>query len=269
MAKRLRYLPVAAVALAASAYSTGCGGGEGPAAVQSADPTESVRTAGIRAMEQKVALLDLHVESGRASYDAEGPIELGKGRFKVELSDVTTQKEDSPRPEVVIGTDGEGFENTFEENYGLFGTRNQKERCWFNPHSPVGSFLGTASVEETVRVTSAVVESLEDEIRSAEATGESYEVELKPSASEPHSDFRETERRIWGARKLLNLLHGPINVALSDDGSLESVAFEIEDYRPYLGTKGRQGADLVQIAADYGSTEEKLVLDPPSCMALE
>jgi len=269
MTKRLRYLLVAAVALTASVYSTGCGGDEGPTAAQSADPTESVRTAGIRAMEQKVALLDLHVESGRAGYDAEGPIELGKGRFKVELSDITTQRKDPPRPEVVIGTDGEGFENTFEENYGLFGTRNQEERCWFNPHAPVGSFLGTASVEETVRVTSAVVESLEDEIRSAEATGESYEVELKPSASEPHSDFRETERRIWGDRELLDLLHGPINVALSDDGSLESVAFEIEDYRPYLGRKEKQGSDLVQIAAEYGSTDEKLELDPPTCMALE
>jgi len=269
MTKRLRYLLVAAVAVAASVGSTGCGGDDDPAAAQSADPMESVSTAGIRAMEQKVALLDLHVESGRASYDAEGPIELGKGRFKVELSDVTAQNEDPSGPKVVIGTDGEGFENTFEETHGLFETQNQKERCWFNPHAPVGSFQGTASVEEAVRLTSAVVESLEDETLSAKPTGDSFDVELKPSAGEPHSDFRETERRIWGDRALLDRLNGPIEVGLSNDGSLERVALELRDYRPYSGLRKRNEIGRVSIEANYLSSGAKPSIDPPTCMALE
>jgi hypothetical protein len=169
----------------------------------------------------------------------------------------------------VVGLEGEGYESTVAEGPLLGGSR----RCWFNPHSPVGSFLGTARVEESLRLTGAVLESLGSEIRSVEAADGAYRVVLNDSATRPRDDFRDTEKRVWGDRDLLTQVPGPIEVALSPGGMVDEIVVELRDYEPYeveLAGDERTGpVPKVTITATLAPTGEKLVVDPPECQAIE
>jgi hypothetical protein len=242
---------------------------EPPGDALPADPLAAVSQAGAGTFAEPTLSLDLEVASRGARYEASGLIEPGEGRFRVELGEIFSPSD--YRPRIVIGLDGEGYESTVEETTGgPFGDGG--ERCWFNPHAPVGSFLGTASVEESVRLTGAVLESLSEEVRSATSTADNaYEVALDPSAARPRDDFRESKERVWGDRNLLGQLAGPIETALSAQGAVARIALELRDYevprgliRPRRGRIGR-----VTIEATLAPTDEELVLDAPECQALE
>ena len=225
--------------------------------------------AGAKTLREATLSLTLDVASAGGRYETVGLIEPGDGRFRVEVGAVSPPNEYAP--EHVIGLGGEGFENTVAEGPLL---ENGSKRCWFNPHSPVGSFLGTASVEESVRLTGAVIESLGDEVRSVEAADGAYAVNLDDSATHPRDDFRDSEARVWGDRNLLAKLAGPIEVVLSPgEGTLDEIAVELRDYEPYeveLAGDGRTGpVPKVTITATLSPTDEKLVVNPPECQAIE
>jgi hypothetical protein len=230
-----------------------------------AEALATVSEASARTFAEPILALDLRVASPGASYGASGLIEPRRGRFRVELNEVSSPSD--YRPRFVVGLDGEGIENTVEETTdGLFDGPPRGERCWFNPHAPVGSGLGTASVEESVRVTSAVLESLGEEVRSASGGGDdAYDVRLDPSATRPRGDFRESKRRVWGDRHLLGELDGPIQVRLSGQDTIARITLRLNDYESHV----RDTIPRVRIAAKLGSTREDLVLDPPRCQAIE
>jgi hypothetical protein len=232
---------------------------------QTADPVAVVAEAGARTFGEPRLSLGLKVASPGAHYEVRGPVEPGEGRFRVEPEVVSSSAE--IRLRTVIGLDGEGFENTVEETGGLPG--QESRRCWFNPHAPVGSFLGTASVEESVRVVGAALESLGSEVSSARrADGESYEVVLKASAAQPRNDFRTTKERVWGDRNLLTQLAGPIEISVSEEGRVADVTLRLRGYEPYVPFQRDRSLD-VTIDATLASTNEELVIDPPDCQAIE
>jgi hypothetical protein len=258
----------AATASVAVAGGLGCGDSSAPAnEAQRADPLAAVSRAGTKTFREATLSLTLHVASAAGRYEAVGVIEPGDGRFRVEVGAVSPPSEHAP--EHVIGLGGEGFENTVAEG----PLNNGSKRCWFNPHSPVGSFLGTASVEESVRLTGAVIESLGDEVRSVEAADGAYAVNLDDSATRPRDDFHDTEERVWGDRDLLTQVPGPIEVALSPGGMVDEIVVELRDYEPYeveLAGDERTGpVPKVTITATLAPTGEKLVVDPPECQAIE
>ena len=250
-------LIVAAVALALS----GCAEKDEPAPPP-APASQVVAEAAAATFAERTTALTLRVSSGRARYDAEGPIDLGGGRFLVNLGEISS--EDDFRVETVIGLDGEGFENTVQETTEPPFTLGEGRRCWFNPHSPVGSFLGTASVEESVRLVGAIVESLQGEIEAATLRGSAYAVRLRPSAGRPRDDFRERPSRVWGDRALFAQLRGPILVGV-DDGRVDRIALRLRDYQPYVG----KPIARVSIAAELAPTDQRLESERPSCQAIE
>jgi hypothetical protein len=259
------------MASVAVAGGLGCGDSSAPAnEAQRADPLAAVSRAGTKTFREATLSLTLHVASASGRYEAVGLIEPGDGRFRVEVGAVSPPNEYAP--EHVIGLGGEGFENTVaEQGHGPLG--NGSKRCWFNPHSPVGSFLGTASVEESVRLTGAVIESLGDEVRSVEAADGAYAVNLDDSATRPRDDFHDTEERVWGDRDLLTQVPGPIEVALSPGGTVDEIVVELRDYEPYppIRPRGERTGPVpkVTVEATLAPTGEKLVVDPPECQAIE
>jgi hypothetical protein len=263
-AVRVFALVLAGLAVAAG---IGCGddtdsGSAGPTAPT--DPLTAISEAGAETFARPILSLSLRVASPRAHYKASGLIEPKRGRFRVKLGDVSSPRA-SVAPDVVIGVSGEGYEGTYEETTEKPFSQGG-ERCWFNPHSPVGSFLGTASVEESVRLTSAVLESLGEEVRTAAPdAGDAYEIALDPSATHPRNDFHESKRRVWGDRNLLRQLEGPIEVVLSGPDTVAEIAFGLRDYEPYV----RETIPRVRIEATLVPTDEELVIDPPTCQALE
>lgn len=213
----------------------------------------------------------LEVRGRHSSYIANGLVAPADGRFRVEARrpGAPPRSDDLDKRVTVVGADGEGFESTFEETQGLFDLRvEQGKRCWFNPHSPVGFVSSPISVEESMRLSSAVLESLRKELSVASAAGEGrYLVELDRSASHPRNDFDTTKARVWGDRKLLDFVRDPIEVQLSE-GRVTGLAMTLRDYR---GERffGRRTPTDVSIEVRYEGTNRKLLLDPPRCQALE
>ncbi|MFD6062681.1 hypothetical protein C8E05_2487 [Rhodococcus wratislaviensis] len=139
-----------------------------------------------------------------------------------------------------------------------------------NPHAPVGYFTGTISVEETLRVTGAVVESLRDEIKQVQVRStDTFEVELKDSAALPEDEFAGTPDRVWGDRWILGRLDGPIAVELADGGSLRSLEFEFGPDDPYSLFGEQHSIDRVTINARFAPADAEIVLDPPACQSIE
>ena len=262
-----------ALALAGGALAVGSACDDEPARSAPGDRSAAgsrtlVSEAGFRTFGEQMLSLNLDVASPGADYEAAGLIEPGEGRFSIGLRGVSSPSEN--RPSRVIGLGGEGFENTVEETIGGFG--QGRERCWFNPHAPVGSFLGTASVEESVRVIGAALESLGEEVSSARPTANrAYAVALDPSAARPRDDFRDRRKRVWGDRNLLGQLEGPIEIALSADGRVAEIALGLRDYEPYDAEFLRERGPIPRatIMATLRPTDKKLVIDPPPCQAIE
>ncbi|HYU60688.1 MAG TPA: hypothetical protein VEK39_08005 [Solirubrobacterales bacterium] len=255
-----------AVVLATLLAASGCGGGSGEG---SSDPVDVVSHAGEQTASMPTLRLILSASSGQGSYEARGLIEPHNGRFRVQLDEFSAPT--SYAPHAVVGLEGEGFETTFEERVGEpFGDKGQV--CWLNLHAPAGSALGTVSVEEGVRVTGAVLESLADEVDSAVlADGDAYNVTLSSSAAQPHNAFHGGEERVWGDRELLGQLDGPIEITLSPEGTVNSIGLELADYQPYGGF-GRPESDLiphVTVEATLAPTDERLRIDRPNCQAME
>jgi hypothetical protein len=221
------------------------------------------------------AAIAMKVGSRRDHYEASGLLEPASGRFRVRVRGLALP---FPRggDRVVVGTSGEGSETTYFVTHESLGKPARSKRCWFNPHAPVGSNDPTASVEESVRLVGSVLESLRKEIHTArelaseeEETVE-YAVALHPSATHPRDDFDDTKRRVWGDRHLLTTLDGPIEITVSDHGTVAGLALGLRGYRPVIGFGLRKRGPLpVSIQATISPTDRKLRLRQPGCLAME
>lgn len=240
------------------------------------DPVTAVERAGRSTFAEEPLQLRLAATSPQGGFVVAGPIQLRRGRFRVEVLD--HGKGFLGLSSTVIGLDGEGVESTVSQlNHGLLGSSNR--RCWFNTHSPAGASETTISVEEGVRLLGSIIESLRSETRSAAlAPGEGtfgapddYDVRLGRSAAQPRDDFKETDRRVWGDRGLLANLAGPIEVALRDDGTIAEIEVEMRSHRPYgfAGIAGPGRVRRVSLRAELKPTDEALRIKQPRCLAME
>lgn len=232
-------------------------------------PESFVGAAANDAFSAEVLTLSVGAESTDARWAGEGLIALSEGRFRFEVGE--TQPPAEIEVGTVIGLGGEGAENTVSETVGgSIGVAGQ--RCWMNPHAPVGYFTDTISVEEALRVTGAVVESLRGEIKQARMIDpalDTFEVELMPSATQPEDEFVDRPDRVWGDRWILGRLGGPIAVELTGEGALRSLEFEFGPYEPYSLFGQQHSVDHVSISARFAPADTALELDPPACQAIE
>jgi hypothetical protein len=220
------------------------------------------------------AAIAMKIGSRRDNYEASGLIEPASGRFRVRVRGLALP---FPRggDRVVVGTSGEGYETTYFVTHESLGNPARSERCWYNPHAPVGSNDRTVSVEESVRLVGSVLESLRKEIRKArelasEEESVEYAVVLRPSATHPRDDFDDMKRRVWGDRNLLTKLDRPIEVVVSDHGTVAGLALGLRGYRPVIGFGSRKrGPRPVSIQATISPADRELRLTQPGCLAME
>ncbi len=250
--------------------AAGCGGGQSPEAEDEAGPpSELVREAARATLEEPTAGMLVATSSpGRGSFEASGLIDLAGGRFRVE-AEADPEMPGLDPPEAVVGTAGEGFEETVAVQDEGFGRVDGP--CWFNPHAPVGSFLGTVSVEESVRLMGSVIESLAGgELASAtEGDDGTYLVRLQSSAGTPRDDFEDEKARTWGDRALLADLGGPIGVTVAD-GRIEGVRLDIPRYLPFEGTlPDPEPVRDTSIELSLALSDEALEIEQPECFAIE
>jgi hypothetical protein len=266
---KARDLTAGVVAALAATVLAACGG-----TGSETDPpaAELVREAAVETMREPVAAITL-ISTGSGSYEYQGLMALSKGQFRVGLVDAEGTTPGFDAPKAVIGTDGEGYESTSavlgRHTRALPGA--QRGPCWFNPHAPVGSLLGTLSVEEAARLSGSVVESLgAGEIVSAgQAVNGEFSVELKSSASQPRNDFDDSKRRIWGDRKLLASVERPVVVRIAN-GRVSAIEVQIEGYEDEeFGRTELTPQRAVTLVASFEPTDDPLELHEPRCHAIQ
>jgi hypothetical protein len=247
-----------------------CGGSE------SQPPAARVVAQAARAtFKPSPAGIDMKVKGPAAHLQVRGPVELATGRFRVRVWGDAPSFLKRGRSRVVLGTSGEGFETTYFVIHESLGHRPRPERCWYNPHAPVGSNRGTISVEESVRIVGSVLESLRGEIETARESADeeypgAYDVTLRPTATHPRDDFNDTKRRIWGDRTLLARLDGPIEVLVSEARRISGLALRLSGYRPTIGwVSSKRAPRPVSIQAAISPTDRQLHLRDPGCLAME
>jgi hypothetical protein len=261
-------------ALAATATFAGCSCSEqtdsrSPPGSTETDPRATVARAARSTLSEPTSELTLRVRGGDAPWTGSGLIELAEGRFRIDATPRSGPRPVDRKEITVVGLGGEGYENTVLETVGgLFARSTEGRRCWFNPHSPVGFFADEISVEEAVRVTGAIVESLRGEVRRAARAGGGFAVVLQGSAVRPRDDFRDRPQRIWGDRKLIADLIGPIVVEV-DGTRIAAVSFALRYRPPRDEVPIDRSVRRVAVDAGLKPTNAGLAIDPPACQAIE
>jgi hypothetical protein len=260
--------------LAAALFGIGC------SAEKDGAPTapDTAREVVIEAAQQTFATetlgVKLDVEDADHGWAAVGLVEPMRGRFRIEgeVDGAEPGATNQSKRATVVGTSGEGFEETFYETNGGLGVGQRDragKRCWFNPHAPVGFYGRPLSVEETVRLSGSVLESLRSELRAVEDLGtEQYLVELEGSATRPRDDFRDTGARVWGDRNLLANVQRPIEVRL-DRGMVGRIVLTLSDYEGERIIGPRPESDRIRIVVSLAEADKRLVAEPPECQAIE
>lgn len=261
---------LAALALASTAIMTGCGGSG--AEPLPADPARAVAEASERTLEAGVRKLDLRVDSPTAEYSAAGLVEPSRGRFRVEARfrrAPALRKTDDKRL-VAVGTDRR---TTLEEYFTRF--EGERQRCWLEPHLPVGSYGGATSVEESVRLVAAALEALRERVASATARAgggpdvAAYDATLKPLPPEGREERQAAPGLQGTAARLLGKLDRPIRLSASEDGRIVELRLELRDYRPRSYLRGSGEPERVTIEARLSEARSELRLAPPECMGME
>lgn len=260
---------LAALAFASTAIIAGCGGSG--AEPLPADPTRAVAEASERTLEAGVRKLDLRVDSPTAEYSAAGLVEPSRGRFRVEarFRRAPALRKSIDKRLVAVGTDRR---TTLEEYFTRF--EGEKQRCWVEPHLPVGSYGGATSLEESVRLVAAALEALRERVASATARTSgpgvaAYDATLKPLPPEDGQERKATPGFRGTAAGLLGKLDRPIRLSVSEDGRIVELRLELRDYRPQSYLRGTGEPERVAIEARLSEAESKLNLDPPECTGME
>ncbi len=259
-------------------FQPGCGtsGGESPTAETTrvaTEPSRAVAAAAKRTLEAGTRKLELNVESPTAQYSAMGLFEPSRGRFRVEAHYRQAPGLRSPQERKLVAV-GINRRTTFQEQFSPF--EGEKQRCWIEPHLPVGS-NGATSVEESVRLVGATLEALQKWTANATAreTGGSgtvaYAATLKPLPS-PEREERQAASFRKGtdaAARLLGKLDGPIRVTVGEDGQIVELRLELRDYRPQALVLEEPDPERVSIEASLSDAESTLNLEQPECLGME
>jgi hypothetical protein len=158
----------------------------------------------------------------------------------------------------------------------LLDTRDRE--CGFDPHAPIGSLPGTASVQETVALPAVVIRLLRDAIRTATVVealpgGASiYRVVVDPArASVAPSAHGGDELINVDPRRLARHL-ARLRVTLDPKRLVRRLTLELRRFRPAVpGPRIRRERRRVDVSVTVwlGDFGRRLEVRAPSCVAME
>lgn len=248
----------------------GCG--DGDPAEPDRGPVAQVRDAALRTLGAGPADIRLGVSSVTAEYSARGGIELATDRFHVRTSVTRAPTTHFDRVLDVVGVDGETY---VAQARAITGG---PDGCWFDPHAPVGSLGGAASIQEAMTLVGVTVRLLRDGIRRAAVVrdraggGRTYRVVVNPrKASLSPSAHGSDEIRIIAPERLARHL-APIRMRVDANGLIRRLTLELQRFRPAARGPGlvrERRRERVSITVDLGDFGRTLAVRAPRCVAME
>jgi hypothetical protein len=238
------------------------------------DAVTAVRQAAVSTLAGGAAKITIRVSSRTAAYSVRGAIELASATFRVRAHVMKAPMTHFANPIQVIGVGGETYQLvdrdlTFQD-VGRAG-------CAFDPHSPVGSVGGAASVQEAVALVGVATRLLRDaprkvtlvERRGRGAAG--YRVIVDPRAVSDPDARRGDEWIVVNPPRLARHL-APVRVTVDADGLIRRLSLELRRFPPPALGPGRareQRRERVSISVSLGDFGRALKVKLPSCVAME
>jgi hypothetical protein len=268
--------------IAASGVVLGCLAAAAPSCASDADrkeppssPVAAVRDAAVRTLAAGPANIGIEVSSATTEYAVRGAIELATDRFRARARVERAPMALHDRDVELIGVDGE----TYEIGRGAPGFDNiTLTACGFDPHAPIGSLGGAASIQEAVALAGLAVRLLRDGTGTAELVGEhtdrgaTYRVVADPGVVSVAPVVQRGDEVIVVDPPRLARHLAPMRVTVDSGGlvrrlSLELRRFPPPSHRPGLARQRRR--ERVSIAVTLSDFGRELDVRPPSCIAME
>jgi hypothetical protein len=258
------------LAVAAASCASGAEGEEPPSS-----PVVAVRDAAVRTRAAGPANIEIEVSSATTEYSVRGAIELATDRFRararVERAPMTLHDKDVE----LIGVGGE----TYEIGRGAPGFDNiTPTACGVDPHAPIGSLGGAASIQEALALVGVAVRLLRDGTGTAELVGEhtyrgaTYRVVADPSAVSVAPVVRRGDEVIVVDPQRLARHLAPTRVTVNSGGLVSRLSLELRRFPPPShgpGLARQRPRERVSITVSLGDFGRELEVRPPSCIAME
>jgi hypothetical protein len=239
------------------------------------NPVAAIRDAAIRTLGAGPANLGIGVSSATTEYLVRGVIDVATDRFRAHAS---VTRAPTTHPDKDIGIIGAGGE-TYEIGRGEPGFDNiEPTACGFDPHAPIGSLGGAASIQEVVALVSVAMRLLRDGTRRAEVVGErtdsgaTYRVVTDPSAVSVAPAVRRGDEVIVVNPPRLARHLAPMRVTVDSGGLVSRLSLELRRFAPPSrgpGVARQRWRERVSIAVSLGDFGRELDVRPPSCIAME
>jgi hypothetical protein len=235
----------------------------------------AVRDAAVRTLAAGPANIGIEVSSATTEYAVRGAIELATDRFRararVERAPMALHDKDVE----LIGVGGE----TYEIGRGEPGFDNiTPTACGFDPHAPIGSLGGAASVQEAVALVGVAVRLLRDGTRTAELMsdhvdrGATYRVVTDPDAVSVAPAIQRGDEVIVVDPPRLARHLAPMRVTVDSGGLVSRLSLELRRFAPPSrgpGLARQRRRERVSITVSLGDFGRELEVRPPSCIAME
>jgi hypothetical protein len=260
---------LAYLVVAAASCSSGAERSERPS-----DPVTAVRDAAVKTLAAGTASMGIGLSSATTQYSVRGEIDLATDTFRaranVERAPMTLHDNDVE----VIGVGGE----TYEIGSGTPGFDNiELTACGFDPHAPIGSLGGGASIQEAVALVGIAVRLLRDGTRTAEllaqeATGARYRVVVDPDAVSVAPAVRRGDEVIVVDPPGLARHLAPMRVKVDSGGLVRGLSLELRRFAPPSPGPGRareRRREEVSIALSLSDFGREIDVRAPACVAME
>jgi hypothetical protein len=233
------------------------------------DPVADVRKAARATLSKPSTVMDIRVTSRTAEYLVRGRIELARDRYRGRASFARGGEDAFPTPPIrVVSTGPEAYIGEPD----LPGLR--RRRCWFDPHLPIGSAPGTASVQESLALVGIATRLLAQATERARITDDAggegrirYEAWVDRSAAK--AVYRHSDELFDARPKMLaHKLHLPL-VVDTVGGHLSGISLELPRFESAAYLRRFQGIESVSIEVSLAPAESKLGLRPTRCIAME
>jgi hypothetical protein len=239
-------------------------------------PAESVREAALRTLGAGPANIKLRVRSPTGLYSLRGAVELATDRSRMR-ADVERAPMTHFDPVInMIGLGAETYELRPRGQLGLLETTDSD--CGFDPHAPIGSLPGTASIQETVALPGVVVRLLRDGTRQATAVGTpagggaTYRVVVDPAKAAVAPSARGGDEVIGVPPRRLARHLAPLRVTVDREGVVRRLALRLRRFRPavlaprIVRERRRVDVSIAVWLSDFG---RRLEVRAPPCIAME
>lgn len=212
----------------------------------------------------------MHVSSRSAAYSVRGVIDLASERFRVRAHVRTAPYTHFSGWLDVIGVEGQSYELVHADerltNLDVAG-------CAVDPHAPIGSLGGAASVQESVALAGIATRLLRDTPRKVAERQHrrTYRAVVDPAKARRSVSSLGDEWVTVDPPRLARHL-GPIELTLASDGLIHRLSMQLRRFPPPSRGPGirredrRERVSLAVSLADFG---RPLHLRRPSCVAME